>query len=128
MPAPTTTPIPYTAEELDAVTYDANGLVPAIVQEEGTNEVLMVGWMNREALERIAANRPHMVLEPEPPASTGARARPRATASTCATPATTATWTCCCSWWSRRAGAPATRAQRSCFFRAFGDGSTPGPV
>jgi phosphoribosyl-AMP cyclohydrolase len=52
MSAPVTTPIPYTDEELDAVTYDADGLVPAIVQEEGTREVLMVGWMNREALER----------------------------------------------------------------------------
>ena len=52
MPASTTTPIPYTAEELDAVAYDANGLVPAIVQERDTNQVLMVGWMNREALER----------------------------------------------------------------------------
>ena len=50
MSASTTTPIPYTAEELDAVAYDANGLVPAIVQERGSNQVLMVGWMNREAL------------------------------------------------------------------------------
>ena len=52
MSAPATTPVPYTAEELDAVAYDANGLVPAIVQEAGTNEVLMFAWMNREALER----------------------------------------------------------------------------
>ena len=52
MPAPTTTPIPYTVEELDAVSYDEHGLVPAIVQEADTNQVLMVGWMNREALER----------------------------------------------------------------------------
>ena len=27
----------------------------------------MVGWMNREALERTLADRPHLVLEPEPP-------------------------------------------------------------
>ena len=32
--------------------YDADGLVAAIVQEEGTNEVLMLGWMNEEALRR----------------------------------------------------------------------------
>ena len=50
--APTITPIPFTAEELDAVSYDATGLVGAIVQEAGTNRVLMFGWMNREALER----------------------------------------------------------------------------
>jgi phosphoribosyl-AMP cyclohydrolase/phosphoribosyl-ATP pyrophosphohydrolase/phosphoribosyl-AMP cyclohydrolase len=52
MSAPVTTPIPYTDEELDAVSFDADGLVPAIVQEERTREVLMVGWMNRESLER----------------------------------------------------------------------------
>ncbi|NCC36030.1 MAG: bifunctional phosphoribosyl-AMP cyclohydrolase/phosphoribosyl-ATP diphosphatase HisIE [Chloroflexia bacterium] len=30
--------------------YDANGLVPAIVQHARTGEVLMLGWMNEEAL------------------------------------------------------------------------------
>ena len=29
-----------------------NGLIPAVVQDEGTGEVLMVGFMNAEALER----------------------------------------------------------------------------
>jgi phosphoribosyl-AMP cyclohydrolase len=47
---PVTTPIPFTAEELDAVAFDADGLVPAIVQEQGTNQVLMFAWMNRDAL------------------------------------------------------------------------------
>ncbi len=49
---PVTTPIPFTVEEIDAVVFNADGLVPAIVQEEGTNLVLMVAWMNRDALER----------------------------------------------------------------------------
>jgi phosphoribosyl-AMP cyclohydrolase len=49
---PVTTPIPFTVEELDAVAFDPDGLVPAIVQEQGTNKVLMVAWMNRDALER----------------------------------------------------------------------------
>jgi phosphoribosyl-AMP cyclohydrolase len=31
---------------------DAGGLVPAIVQEFGTNEVLMLAWMNDESLHR----------------------------------------------------------------------------
>jgi phosphoribosyl-AMP cyclohydrolase len=30
--------------------YDANGLIPAVVQDEGTGEVLMVAWMNAAAL------------------------------------------------------------------------------
>ena len=35
---------------LDEVKWDANGLVPAIAQEVGTNDVLMLAFMNREAL------------------------------------------------------------------------------
>jgi len=52
---PVTTPIAPTPEQLAAVTYNADGLVPAIVQEHGTGEVLMMAWMNegtlRETLE-----------------------------------------------------------------------------
>jgi len=35
---------------LDAIKWDADGLVPAIAQEEGTGVILMMAWMNREAL------------------------------------------------------------------------------
>ncbi len=31
--------------------FDARGLMPCVVQQEGTGEVLMVAWMNRESLE-----------------------------------------------------------------------------
>lgn len=31
---------------------DANGLVPAVVQDAGSRDVLMVGWMDDEALHR----------------------------------------------------------------------------
>jgi phosphoribosyl-AMP cyclohydrolase/phosphoribosyl-ATP pyrophosphohydrolase/phosphoribosyl-AMP cyclohydrolase len=47
---PTATPIPVRQADLDAITYDADGLVPAIVQEEGTGEVLMMAWMNEATL------------------------------------------------------------------------------
>jgi phosphoribosyl-ATP pyrophosphohydrolase/phosphoribosyl-AMP cyclohydrolase len=40
-----------------ALRLDANGLVPAVVQESETGEVLMVAWMNAEALERTLATR-----------------------------------------------------------------------
>jgi phosphoribosyl-AMP cyclohydrolase len=39
---------------LDAVRWDAQGLVPAIAQEAATGDVLMMAWMNREALARTA--------------------------------------------------------------------------
>lgn len=35
---------------LDEVRWDGNGLVPAIAQDVHTGRVLMVAWMNREAL------------------------------------------------------------------------------
>ena len=40
---------------LDDVKWDADGLVPAIAQEVGSNDVLMFAFMNRAALERTAA-------------------------------------------------------------------------
>ena len=39
---------------LDDVKWDQNGLVPAIAQEAGTGDVLMLAFMNRDALERTA--------------------------------------------------------------------------
>jgi len=35
---------------LAAVRYDANGLVPCVVQDDATGEVLMVAWANAEAM------------------------------------------------------------------------------
>jgi len=35
---------------LDEIHWGADGLVPAIAQEAGSGTVLMVAWMNREAL------------------------------------------------------------------------------
>ena len=32
--------------------YDANGLIPAIVQDHTSGEVLMMAWMNRDSLAR----------------------------------------------------------------------------
>lgn len=39
---------------LDAVKWDRDGLVPAIAQEVGSNDVLMFAFMNREALAQTA--------------------------------------------------------------------------
>jgi len=49
---PVSTPIAATAEQLDAVVFNGDGLVPAIVQEQGTGRVLMMAWMNAESLAR----------------------------------------------------------------------------
>ena len=39
---------------LDEVKFDAQGLIPVIAQEVGSNDVLMFAWMNREALSQTA--------------------------------------------------------------------------
>ena len=36
--------------KLDDVRFNADGLVPAIAQQQGTGEVLMLAWMSRESL------------------------------------------------------------------------------
>jgi phosphoribosyl-AMP cyclohydrolase len=40
---------------LDEVKWDAQGLLPVIAQEAGSNDVLMFAFMNRQALARTAA-------------------------------------------------------------------------
>jgi phosphoribosyl-AMP cyclohydrolase len=46
----TATPVPFTAEELAVVSYNADGLVPAIVQDASDHAVLMFAWMNEDSL------------------------------------------------------------------------------
>ncbi len=51
---PVTTPVTYSPAEIDAmlaeVRFDAQGLVPAIAQQHDTGEILMMAWMDRDAL------------------------------------------------------------------------------
>jgi len=46
-------PLPAT---LDALKYNAQGLVPAIAQDAQTGTVLMLAWMNRESIEATLAS------------------------------------------------------------------------
>lgn len=46
------------AQLLDGVRFDADGLVPAIAQQHDSGEILMLAWMNRDALaETLATGR-----------------------------------------------------------------------
>jgi phosphoribosyl-ATP pyrophosphohydrolase/phosphoribosyl-AMP cyclohydrolase len=42
----------YENFEPDNIAFGPDGLIPAIAQDAGTGEVLMLAWMNREALEK----------------------------------------------------------------------------
>ncbi len=37
--------------------YDQNGLIPAVIQDDRSSAVLMVGYMNEEALKRTITNK-----------------------------------------------------------------------
>jgi phosphoribosyl-AMP cyclohydrolase len=37
---------------LSNLKFDSNGLIPAIVQDAATGQVLMMAWMNRDALDK----------------------------------------------------------------------------
>lgn len=50
MTPPIATPVAVIPGELAAVAWNDDGLVPAIVQEEDTGTVLMLAWMNKDAL------------------------------------------------------------------------------
>ena len=49
---PVSTPLPFTEADLGEVLFNADGLVPAIIQEEGTGRILMMAWMNSESLRK----------------------------------------------------------------------------
>ena len=42
---------------LDAVTWNEQGLVPVIAQEVGSKDILMMAWMNQEALRKTIETR-----------------------------------------------------------------------
>jgi hypothetical protein len=81
---------------LESVRWDADGLVPAIAQEVGSQRILMVAWMNRDALAETAATGQRGLLvafaRPSLAQGRGVRSFPENQAPS----APTATAMCCC--------------------------------
>ena len=42
--------------KIPELNYDKNGLIPAIIQDAGSNEVLMMAYMNKESLEKTISS------------------------------------------------------------------------
>ncbi|MGE0598989.1 MAG: phosphoribosyl-AMP cyclohydrolase [Dehalococcoidia bacterium] len=42
--------------EADTISFDRDGLIPAVVQDADTSEVLLLAWMNRESIARTYAS------------------------------------------------------------------------
>jgi phosphoribosyl-AMP cyclohydrolase len=124
---PTATPIAHTEAEIAAVTFDTTGLVPAIVQEESTGLVLMVGWMNEESLRTTletgrtwfwSRSRQEYWCKGE---TSGDRQYVREALYDCDADVLL--------FKVEQEGRGACHTgERSCFFRAFGSGATPGKV
>jgi len=124
---PTATPIAATPEELAAVAFDTDGLAPAIVQEAGTGRVLMLAWMDAEALRRTleegrtwfwSRSREEHWRKGD---TSGDRQWVRGAYYDCDMDTLL--------FVVEQEGRGACHTgERSCFFRAFGSGATPGPV
>ena len=125
--SPSVTPIVATEAEIEAVAYDDDGLVPAIVQEQGTGQVLMFAWMNEDALRRTletgrtwfwSRSRQEYWCKGE---TSGDRQYVREAYYDCDMDVLL--------FVVEQVGRGACHTgERSCFFRAFGDGAEPGPV
>jgi phosphoribosyl-AMP cyclohydrolase/phosphoribosyl-ATP pyrophosphohydrolase/phosphoribosyl-AMP cyclohydrolase len=121
------TPIRATEQELAAVSYNGEGLVPAVVQEQGTGAVLMVAWMNEDALRRTletgrmwywSRSRQEYWCKGE---TSGDRQWVRDARYDCDVDVLL--------FVVEQEGRGACHTgEHSCFFRAFGSGATPGPV
>ena len=118
--------ISYTPEEIDALRWDSDGLLPAIVQEGATGQVLMLAWMNEEALLRtleegrsVFWSRSRQELWRKGDTS-GDRQWVREASYDCDGDVVLLVVD------QEGAGACHT-GERSCFFRTFGSGAEPGP-
>ena len=120
------TPIAATDAEIASIRWNDDGLVPAIVQDEASGQVLMMAWVNEESLRRTLAegrtvfwSRSRQELWRKGDTS-GDRQWLR-----------TAYYDCdgdVLLFVVEQEGKGACHTgERSCFFRAFGDGSEPGP-
>ena len=76
---------------LKELKYDASGLIPAVIQDYFTGQVLMLGYMNAESL-RISMKEGRTCFYSVRASRSGARGRPAATYSASFPSRRTATW------------------------------------
>ena len=124
---PIATPVAHTEAEIAAIAFDADGLVPAIIQEESTGLILMVGWMNADSVRQTfetgrtwfwSRSRQEYWCKGE---TSGDRQYVRSAHYDCDADVLL--------FQVEQEGRGACHTgERSCFFRAFGSGAEPGPV
>ena len=98
---------------LGEIKFDSDGLVPAIAQQHDTGEVLMVAWMNREAV-RVTLAEGGACYWSRSRGKLWRKGETRGRRSASSNSASIATATRCCCWSIRRAS-PATPAAATAF-------------
>lgn len=126
MSSPEVTPIAFTDAEVDAVRFDGQGLVPAIVQDDSDGQVLMLAWMNADALRRTletgrtwfwSRSRGEYWCKGE---TSGDRQYVRSVSYDCDMDVLLIAV-------EQEGRGACHTGERSCFFRCFGSGAEPGP-
>jgi phosphoribosyl-AMP cyclohydrolase/phosphoribosyl-ATP pyrophosphohydrolase/phosphoribosyl-AMP cyclohydrolase len=114
-----------TDDEIAAIAWNVDGLVPVVAQEAGTGQVLMLAWMNEDALRTTFAegrmvywSRSRQELWRKGDTS-GDRQWLREAYYDC--DADTLLFVV-----EQEGRGACHTGERSCFFRAFGSGATPG--
>ncbi len=121
---PATTPISYSEAEIENLAFDESGLVPAIIQEEATGQVLMMAWMNEDAVRKTletgrtwfwSRSRQEYWCKGE---TSGDRQFVRSAAYDCDADVLLVTV-------EQEGNGACHTGERSCFFRGFGSGAEP---
>ena len=108
-------------KELEQLKYNADGLIPAIIQDHSTGRVLMMAWMNRTSLEKTiqegktffwSRSRQKFWMKGE---SSGHVQLVKAIACDCDKDTLLIQ--------VEQTGAACHEGYRSCFFRSFGEGA-----
>lgn len=126
MTPPDATPVPFTDEEVAGLRFGLDGLLPAIVQDVTDGTVLMLGYMNEEAVRRTLSSgrtwfwsrsRQEYWCKGE---TSGDRQWVRRASYDCDGDTLLVEV-------EQEGGGACHTGNRSCFYRAFGDGAPPGP-
>jgi phosphoribosyl-AMP cyclohydrolase len=125
-PTSSAQPIVATDEQLAQVTYNADGLVPAIVQDATTHEVLMMAWMTAETL-RLTLAEGRTVFWSRSRREVWRKGDTSGEVQL----VRQATYDCdgdtLLFLVDQQGGGACHTGNRSCFFRSFGAGDTPAP-
>lgn len=120
-------PITATDAEIAAIAWNADGLVPAIAQDRASGQVLMLAWMNEDALRATLAegrmvywsrSRGELWRKGD---TSGDRQHVREAYYDCDADALLFVV-------DQEGRGACHTGERSCFFRAFGSGAEPGRV